>query len=358
VKLFAVKKTLILLLWFTVGPLALCQNEKVRIGKIEFFGVKGFDVGLIRSSLPLTEGQEISANDLPRLREGIGEAVKRVISRAPTDVGMVCCDESGAALIYVGLPQPDAEDFQYKPRPTGTARLPDVAGRIYDQLMDLNEEAVRKLNTEDDSKGYALSSYPPLRARQMAMREFALGNVQLLRRVVLRSADDRQRAIAAFFLGYARRSAIQIKTLVSASRDADEVVRNNAVRALGVLARSSTVIARSIPADGFIGMLNSGTWTDRNKAGLLLGAMTRTRDPRLLHQLRLRSLPALIEMARWRSGHANDARMILGRVARIPETELLTLVAAGDAERIISAAQSVPPPSGGGIKKHPRNPDQ
>jgi hypothetical protein len=335
------RNTLIVLLLFAGGSLALSQNEKIRIGQIEFFGVNGFDLSAIRASLPLAQDRELSMADLPRMREEIREVVKRATGGAPTDLAMVCCDDRGAVLIYIGLPQTGAEAFRYKPRPAGGAHLPDVAVRLYDEVMDLTAESVRKQGTEDDSKGYALSSDPNLRAREMAVRAYAFGRAQLLRRVVQRSADDRQRAIAAFFLGYTRRSNMQIATLISATRDGNDGVRNNAVRALGVLARSSPSIAKTIPADTLIDMLNSGTWTDRNKAGMVLGVLSQTRDPRLLHQLRVRSLAALIEMARWRNGgHASDARMILGRVAGIPEADLVEMVAAGDTERIISAAQT------------------
>ncbi len=81
--------------------------------------------------------------------------------------------------------------------------------------------------------------------------------------------------------------------------------------ALGVLARSNTRVARHIPATGFIGMLNSGSWTDRNKAGFLLDELSQRRDPKLLKQLRSKALGSLIEMARWRfAGHSDFARIL------------------------------------------------
>jgi hypothetical protein len=70
-------------------------------------------------------------------------------------------------------------------------------------------------------------------------------------------------------------------------------------------------------------MVKSGVWTDRNKASLVLLELTKTRSPALLSELRKEALPALFEMAKWRDvGHAIPARIILGRIAGIPEKQL------------------------------------
>ena len=122
------------------------------------------------------------------------------------------------------------------------------------------------------------------------------------------------------------------------SYDSDEIVRNNAIRALGVLAQSNPRVAAGIPPEHFIAMLSSGSWTDRNKAGFLLAELSKGREPKLLSQLRSRALKSLIEMARWRSsGHAGFARILLGRIAGIAETRLQRLVDAGQVDQIIEA---------------------
>jgi hypothetical protein len=46
----------------------------------------------------------------------------------------------------------------------------------------------------------------------------------------------------------------------------------------------------------------------------------------LLAALRAQTLESLLEMARWRSGHAYAARVMLGRIAGIEETRLQKLV--------------------------------
>jgi hypothetical protein len=82
-------------------------------------------------------------------------------------------------------------------------------------------------------------------------------------------------------------------------------------------------------------MINSGTWSDRNKSSMLFLALTRDRDPGLLTALRTGALDALIEMSKWRS-HELPARIVLGRIAGIPEERLLQLVS-GPLETILDA---------------------
>lgn len=170
------------------------------------------------------------------------------------------------------------------------------------------------------------------------MRRYALGHERALREVLASAFDAEQRAAAAELLGYARQSGRQIAALVRASRDVDDGVRNNATRALGVLARSDARVARRIPAASFVDMLSSGDWKDRNKGAMLLDVLTLTRDRRLLEMIRARALDALAEMARWRSrGHASSARAILGRVAGIDESRLATLIATDQVDAILDA---------------------
>jgi hypothetical protein len=115
-------------------------------------------------------------------------------------------------------------------------------------------------------------------------------------------------------------------------------VRNNAVRALGVLAQSNPRIANQVPAAGFVDLLNSGSWTDRNKGGYVLEALTAGRNPKVLGELRGRALDSLLEMARWRSsGHAHSSRLLLGRIAGMEEGRLAKLVAAGQVDQIVKA---------------------
>jgi hypothetical protein len=212
---------------------------------------------------------------------------------------------------------------------------------MYGRFTNALDEAVQKgAAAEDRSKGYAISEYPSLRSVQLEMRAYAVGREVLLRKVLATSSDDQHRVVAAHLLGYARQSKSQITALARASHDGDSNVRNNATRALLVLAESNPRIAAQIPSESYVDLLQSGNWTDLNKASFLLSAVTRSRNVEELTQLRGReTLERLIEMARWRTGHADAARYILGRVAGIDEERLQRLVMAGQAEVIINSLQ-------------------
>ena len=320
---------------------ALAQDQSFVIGEIEFFGYSHLQLDRIKAALPLHEGEVIAIADVPAAKEKIKESVKREVGREPTDIAFNCCDNHGNLVIYIGLPGDSSRSIAHNPRPRGSARLPQSILDLYDRAMALTLEAIQKQPGEDSSRGYGLSAYPPLRERELAIREYAITSEFLIRRVLKSSAEAKQRQVAAHALGYGRQSRAQISALVHASRDENDAVRNNAVRALGVLAMSSERISARIPAKPFALMLNSGSWSDRNKAGRLLVILTRGRDPRLLRLLRLEALDSLVEMARWRDPtHASDARTILGRIGGIEEARLAEMVAAGNVDEIINAVRS------------------
>ena len=336
-------KRLALLIVLSLAPITLGQDKHNRIGEIDFYGYGGLDLDQIRAALPFRAGEELPSSDdafFDALRR-FKESVKRVTGKAATDVAPVCCDAQGSTMIYIGLPGNSMKTVPYSPAPKGKLRLPSEAVKLYEQSMEANTAAVRKGTAiEDDSKGYALSSDPTLRARELATREYSKHHEPLVLRVLESSRYAEQRIAAAHFLGYARQSRRQIIALVRASHDADETVRNNAVRALGVLAKSSPGVAAQIPAEGFVAMLSSGSWTDRNKAGWLLSELSTTRNRKLLDQLRAQALDSLIEMAHWRSyGHAYSSRILLGRIAGIEETRLQNLVDTGQVEQIVKALE-------------------
>jgi hypothetical protein len=68
---------------------------------------------------------------------------------------------------------------------------------LYSERERLLPDAIRAQAAEDTSNGYSLNAYPPMREKQLAMREFALGNERLVREVLKSSREDKQRAVAA-----------------------------------------------------------------------------------------------------------------------------------------------------------------
>jgi hypothetical protein len=266
----------------TAETVPSAQAERRPIGEVDFFGYKGLDVDRIRAVLPFHDGDlfppEHSSWDA--LRTEVRDAVDSVIGQKPTDVAFVCCDR-GNWMIYIGLPGASSRMVRYNPAPTQDVVLPPEILRMNEEMKKALMAAVMRGNTgENDSRGYALSVDPDARAREFAVRDYALRHELILLHVLEESSNAEHRAVAAEALGYARFSKRQISALVDACLDPDDSVRNNAVRALGVLAGAKRAAARAIPADLFIQLLGSGTWTDHNKAVMVLEALSTRRTRR------------------------------------------------------------------------------
>jgi hypothetical protein len=284
------------------------------------------------------EGGDYSDRTRNQVRQAVGDA----IGKEPTDVAAICCDEKGNRLLFIGLPGASYKSFVYNPEPRGDERLsPDILN-LYGRLDHELEAAVRRggqAAEEDDSNGYALVKDPTVRSLQLAVHQWAIRHERKLLRVLEFSSAVEHRRVASDAVGYTRQSQDQILALVRAARDPDDEVRNNASRALGVLVRSNAALASEIPPDTFIDMLNSGIWTDRNKGTALLAQVTAGRNTELLAKIRAAALDSLVEMASWRRpSHAYFARMVLGRVAGLPEDRLKVLAWNGPVNPIIKAA--------------------
>lgn len=322
-----------------IGMAAYGRN---RIGDIEFFGYTDFaNPNQLRKKLPVHVGDKLTPfQTVAKVRK----AIRLDTGQEPTNVNFVCCDTHGNSTLFIGLPGPTTSHFSYYAPPKGHERLPDGLNELYRRLNREWEAAVREGGVaaqEDDSRGYALIKYLPAHAIQIQLRKYALRHQTTILQVLRDSSDVEQRRVAAGILGYAKQSQTQISALVRATRDPDSAVRNNAARALAILAASNPLVAAQIPAHNFIAMVKSGVWTDRNKASFVLLTLTKSRSPALLAELRKEALPALIEMAEWRDvAHASDARIILGRIAGIPEEQLQREASQPTARAILEALRT------------------
>ncbi|MGE5647163.1 MAG: HEAT repeat domain-containing protein [Acidobacteriota bacterium] len=288
--------------------LALVAGEHV--GSIEFFGYKGIDVARVREALPVREGGEFTGETIEQVRQAVIQAT----GKAPTDIAAPCC-VNGNHILFIGLPGASNRQFVYNAPPSGDERLPPYIMDLHRRFLDALLVAVRKGTAQEDrSKGYSLVEDPTVRSIQRSIRRWAVKHEREVFQALERSSDAEHRQVASLAAGYARQSPEQIRALVRAARDPNDTVRNNATRALGVLVASKASLAAQIEPEAFIDMLNSGAWTDRNKALMLLAELTAGRDPNLLARIRSRALDALAEMAAWHGGYERDAQAILERV--------------------------------------------
>jgi len=331
--------TAVLLVSVVIGVAPLAAADRRPLGEIDFFGYEGIDLVAVRAALPFHEGDSFPPPRVKSdaLKRQVGQAIKQVIGRDPTDVAFVCCDAKQHYMVYIGLPGKSYQALTFNPAPTGSVRFPKAAVKLSGELDDAWSSAVMNGHaTEDDSAGYTLTNDPRTRKAELAIRDYALQHEELIFQVLASSSDADHRAIAARMLGYARQSDQQVDALVHASLDADGDTRNNAERTLEVLAAAKRTVARRIPPEPFIHLLRSGAWLDHNKASLVLVALTEARDPQVLALLRAEALNPLLEMGRWRSiGHAEAALTILGRMAGIEEATLKQLIDGGQASAIL-----------------------
>lgn len=308
------------------------------IGVIDFYGLRRLGERQVREALGIKEGDPAPGEDDP-VREEVMRRLRGLPGARDARLSFVCC-EAGKSILYVGVAEAGGPTLTFRPAPRGSVRLPEEMTRAGRALAEAVERAVeRGDNAEDDSEGHALFHDPEARAIQERFKTFAARDLKRLRAVLRGSADPEQRALAAEIIAYAPDKREVVADLVYGVHDPDGGVRNDSMRALGVIAWfASRQPGRRIrvPARPFVEMLNSVVWTDRNKSAGALMRLTEKRDPALLESLRRGALPSLIEMARWKhAGHAQPPFFILGRVGRVLEAEIWRAWQGGDREALI-----------------------
>src|SRR5262245_5314698 len=307
------------------------------IGIIDFYSLRGISERQVREALQIKEGDSPS-DEL----KGAKRRLESLPGVAEARIELVCCDE-GKTILFIGIGAKGVPSLQFRPGPQGKVRLPKDVIQTGEDFDKVRLAAVEKGNSgEDHSRGHALSNDPATRAIQERFVTFAARDLKLLRDVLRHSADAEHRALAAQVIAYTANKQAVVNDLVEAMRDPAEVVRNNAMRALAVMAGSATQTTKQrirIPVRPFIEMVNSIEWTDRNKSTWALSILTDKRDPAVLSELRQKALPSLIEMARWKSsGHAYAPFTLLGRVVGLPEDEITAAWERGDRAKFIEAA--------------------
>lgn len=307
-----------------------------RIGIIDWYGYGNLDLAQLRAALPFHEGDAVPSKET---REAARKAFEKSVGR-PAQFAPICCLQDGSSTLFIGLAEPDAPGVVLNPRPSGDVKFPKEIWAIFLRSDHDLEEAVRKgVSGEDDSEGYALPKDPTARLDYLKIRDWTRAHPAAVYHVLETSRFDEQREHAAAALGYAALSPQQISALVRASFDADENVRDEAIRALEVLCNLGPKVSRQIPAERFLPLLHSLVWTDRNKALILFMMLTQPRDPDLLALLRAQALLPLREMAQWKDwSHAMPAMMIVGRIAGIEEAHLHQLVNAKNVDEILQRA--------------------
>src|SRR5579872_7197644 len=137
-------RRMVLVVSVAIGVAQLAAADRRPMGEIDFFGYQGFDLVAVRAALPFHEGDSFPPPRVKseELKRQVGQAIKQVIGRDPTDVAFVCCDAKQHYMVYIGLPGESYQALTFNPAPTGNARFPKAAVKLSDELVDAQSNAV------------------------------------------------------------------------------------------------------------------------------------------------------------------------------------------------------------------------
>lgn len=332
--------------WFCSAALVLAASplaaqslrlDTIPIASIDFYGLHRIDDSTARHALDVHRGAPVPDS------AGRAAALARLMALPGVDSARfapVCCTDGGL-MLYVGVEEHGASSPRFNPEPTGSQQLPPEvvdAGKAFERAFT---DAITNGDfAEDDTAGYALMHWPAARTVQLGFVDLANRYHTTLADVLQHSADAEQRALAAQVLAYASDKQAVVAELERALQDPADAVRNNAMRALAIialLAQRRPELGITVPYQPMIALLDSPVWTDRNKASLALFQISASRDPGLLAELRRQARPALLEMAPWHNlGHATASLVLLGRMADLSEAAIGEALRQDDREVILS----------------------
>jgi hypothetical protein len=321
------------------GQAAYAQRPQVAI--IDFYGVHKIPVDRLRKALGFAEGGQ-----MPGSRVETEVRLNLVSGVVAAQVQAVCC-EKGQAVVYIGIEEKGAPHFDYRSEPDGEQKVPqDVQDAYAEFIKQVNEAVKAEMPEEDLTEGHSLMRFAPARDAQLKFVPLATEHAAVLHDVLHNAGDPEQRAMAVYVMGYIKQKERVLDDLFYALKDADETVRNNALRALGAISVKAKLDPDSelkVPATWFIEMLNSLSWSDRTQAAKFLVNLTDSRDQRVLAQIKDRAFDAVVEMAKWKQAeHSLPAYILLGRVAGLPEEDLQHAWSTGDRDLIIKRAIAPP----------------
>lgn len=326
----------ILFLFAVTGPLS--ADEQLTIGIIDFYGLRSITEEQVRAALPFSEGFVVS-DDNAFPKEKAESAIAEALDVRRVELSLTCCYEPYMAIAYVGVEEEQISALEYRDEPVGDKELPAELQETSRQLESAIIAAVRMGDAgEDRSQGHSLMMNPEARALQQKYIEYAEEYRDTLIEVL--HGSTHQRALAATVLAYSADKKSIVPYLEAAVLDPDEGVRNDATRALALIANyanENPELEIKMDPAVFVDMLNSVSSSDRNKAAAVLLSLTDSRDLYALELIRTKALPSLIEMCRWEwEGHAWVPCKILERAVGLPDQEELH-----PKDVIISAAQEL-----------------
>ena len=330
--------------WLVILAVAVCPAaaQAPKIGDINFYGLRKLAPEKVLSTLELKSG-----DPLPSSKGDLEDRLELMPGVAAARVEAVCCDGDNA-ILFIGIEERGSPHFDTRPAPAGTASLPEDVMAAYREYLGAVERAAQLGNAAEDlTTGESHVADIPARLFEDRLTGLAADRLEVLREVLRNGAEADERAVAAAVIGYAPDKQQAIKDLQFGMQDVEPAVRANAVRAMmaiAVLAQKRPELGLRIEPTWMVEMLNSTVLSDRQLAARALVTLTEQPNAATLDLIRARALPALVDMARWKTlGYALPAFLLVGRTAGVPERELLDQWQQGDRETTIEKATAAAP---------------
>ncbi len=314
------------LLFVSLIAAGLAFTQAPRVSLVEFYGVRKVSEERLRNAVAVRAG-----DPLPASKADIQERIEKVTGVVLARVQAVCCAGEGAVL-YIGIEEREAPHVEFHPPPAGNVYLPRVVADIYRDFLNYFGEAARSGNPTGPAADAYFENFEHL----------ARFNMDSLHRVLRESDDAEQRAIAVCMLRYAPLDRAVVEDIQYAMLDPDQTVRASAMRSLPTLASGAARdpdLGIRVELTWFVELLNSLVWDDRYEAAAALVKLTESREPGTLDHVRDRALPALVDMARWKTpAHAHAAFVLVGRIAGFTDKDIEAAWSRGDREGVIGKA--------------------
>ena len=291
--------------------------QTVKIGSIDVYGNRRIPTDSVLAAAGISPGESVSQQKF--LTKTIEKNITTATGARLVRTAIACCDKNGRYHLFIGVAESDSTILQTRAAPNLRIELPARYINAYKQYAErLAEGMLLGQTTEDWSQGHSLVSYPPLRKLQDRFMQWADADPATLKKVLRSSAYPVHRAAAAQILAYNPDKNKIIPDLMYAIIDESEEVRSHAIKAMAIIANYASLkpsLKINVPYVPFVRLVNSVSWSDRNKGLLVLTQLSKSRNEVLFNYLRKNAVPALKEMSLWKSeSHAAPAFAILARM--------------------------------------------
>jgi len=322
-----------------VGLLLVCAAaaQVPRVGDINLYGLHKVTADRVLNAAGVRSGER-----LPASKGDVEDNIEKLPGVVLARLEAICCD-GNSVVLFIGIEERGATHPSFRSPPAGTAMLSQELIDTYNKyLAAVTRAAAQGKASEDFTAGHSTMDDPEVRALESRFLAFAGDHVDWLRDVLRSGPEADQRAIAATVIGYTSNKSKVVDDLQFALQDPDDAVRANALRslrAIAVYASKHPEAGIKVSATWMVELLNSIVLSDRVEAAKTLVTLTDSSNPPAIALLRERSLPALAEMARWKTlRYALPSFLLLGRTAGIPEDRIRSAWQKGDREAVIGKA--------------------